>query len=271
MPADMPQDIVSAIEVNDLTKVYRVAVRGNGLGESVKSLIKRKYEERVAVDKISFKVRHGEVVAFVGPNGAGKTTTLKILSGIIRPTDGDARVLGCVPWERRRGFQKRIAMVMGQKAQLWWDLPAQDSFLLQKEIYGIPDALYKSHLSEWVDRLSVSDALQTPLRLLSLGQRMKMELIGALLHEPEVLFLDEPTIGLDLLSQEAIHKFLLELKARGKTTILLTSHYVKDVQVLCDRVIAIREAKIVFEGSLSQLSNSGDLELTLREIYTASH
>lgn len=246
------------IEVKELTKVYKVAKKKGGIAASIKSLIHREYDNLIAVDHVSFKIREGEVVAFIGPNGAGKTSTLKILSGIMYPTSGTVQVSGYIPWQRKADYQRKISMVMGQRAQLWWDLPAVDSFKLQKDIYRIPNDEYSRRLHNLVDILNVSHVLHTPVRLLSLGERMKMELIGALLHNPSVLYLDEPTIGLDMFSQESIHQFLSEIKSKGNTTVMLTSHSLQDIEALCERAIVMNHGAIVYDGSLNQLAGISD-------------
>ncbi len=220
---------------------------------SVKSLLVRKYEEVKAVDDISFSVESGELIGFIGPNGAGKTTTLKSLTGLLYPTKGEVSVLGYTPFERKHAFLKEISLVMGQKNQLLWDLPAIDSFILNKEMYGIADKTFKSQLNELTELLDVKAFLEIPIRKLSLGQRMKMELIGALIHNPKVLFLDEPTIGLDVVVQKNLREFIAEYNKKYEATILLTSHYMKDVEALCKRVIMINHGKILFDGELSKL------------------
>jgi len=200
---------------------------------------------------IDMRVEQGEFVAFLGPNGAGKTTTLKLLSGIITPTAGEARVFGYIPWERDNAFRRRFALVMGQKNQLWWDLPAQESFRLHQQIYRIDPGAFERTRDELVDLLDVRDLLSQPVRELSLGERMKMELTAALLHSPDVLFLDEPTIGLDVVAQHNIQKFLKYYQELRKISILLTSHYMKDIAALCRRVVIIAQGKIIYDGSLS--------------------
>lgn len=242
---------MSIIEVRNLTKSYRVYRKGEGLRASLKGLFHRKYEEVRAVKGINLNVEPGEFVAFLGPNGAGKTTTLKLLSGVIDPTDGEATVMGYVPWQRKNAYRRRFALVMGQKNQLWWDLPAQESYRLQQQIYGVPSDQFRSTLDELTDLLEVGSLLSQPVRELSLGERMKMELIAALLHSPDVLFLDEPTIGLDVIAQHNIQQFLRYYQEKRKITILLTSHYMKDVAALCKRVVVIARGSIEYDGSLS--------------------
>jgi ABC-2 type transport system ATP-binding protein len=241
---------MSVIEIRGLRKSYRVYQKKEGLAASFRSLLHREYRDVPAVKGIDLDVAKGEFVAFLGPNGAGKTTTLKLLSGVITPTSGEARVLGFVPWERDNVYRRRFALVMGQKNQLWWDLPAQESFQLHQKIYRIDPAAFKQTKDELVDLLGVGKLLGQPVRELSLGERMKMELIAALLHSPEVLFLDEPTIGLDVVAQHNIQKFLKHYQQLRGITILLTSHYMKDVAALCKRVVIIAGGEIVHDGSL---------------------
>ncbi|MBM3209101.1 ATP-binding cassette domain-containing protein [Candidatus Shapirobacteria bacterium] len=241
------------IEVKSLKKFYQVHKKEPGLIGSLKSLVARKYEDVKAVDNISFEIEEGELVGFIGPNGAGKTTTLKCLSGLLYPTAGVVSVLDFNPWDRKAAFLKQISLVMGQKNQLWWDLPAMETFILNKEIYEVPETQFEETLGELVKLLEVEDVLKIQVRKLSLGQRMKCELIAALLHSPKVLFLDEPTIGLDVVMQKKIRDFIKEYNRRKKSTIILTSHYMGDVKELCQRVIIIDKGKIVFDGQLSEI------------------
>ncbi|OUT60766.1 putative ABC transporter ATP-binding protein YbhF [Stieleria bergensis] len=257
---------MSIIEVKQLTKSYRVYRKGEGLKQSIKGLFHREYEQVDAVRGIDLKVEAGEFVAFLGPNGAGKTTTLKLLSGVIDPTSGDASVMGFTPWKRDNAYRRRFALVMGQKNQLWWDLPAQESYRLQQQIYGIPADQFCDTMAELTDLLEVKRLLNQPVRELSLGERMKMELIAALLHSPDVLFLDEPTIGLDVIAQHNIQQFLKFYQEQRKITILLTSHYMKDVAALCKRVVVIARGRIEYDGSLSGIIDqfSGHKIVTLQ-------
>jgi ABC-2 type transport system ATP-binding protein len=245
--------IRSPIVVSDLKKYYRVHRKETGLMGSLRSLFKREYEEVKAVDGISFEVNRGELVGFIGPNGAGKTTTLKCLSGLLFPDGGEVSVLGFNPWDRKSEFLKQISFVMGQKNQLWWDLPPMETFLLNKEIYEIDRETFQKNLDELVNLLEVEEILNTQTRKLSLGQRMKCELIASLLHQPKVLFLDEPTIGLDVVMQKKIREFIKKYNKRHQATILLTSHYMGDVQELAERVIIIDKGKIVFDGKLEEI------------------
>ena len=244
---------MSAIEIRNLSKTYRVNRKKEGLWAAVRGLLRPEYEVIHAVRSISLTVERGEFVAFLGPNGAGKTTTLKLLSGIITPTAGTATVLGHVPWKRENAYRRRFALVMGQKNQLWWDLPAAESFRLHQQIYQIPPEQFTRTRDELTDMLGVRHLIHRPVRELSLGERMKMELIAALLHSPEVLFLDEPTIGLDVVAQYTIQQFLREYQTQKKTTVILTSHYMKDVAALCRRVVVIFDGRIIYDGSLSSL------------------
>ena len=242
---------MSAIEIRGLQKSYRVYQKKEGLWASFTGLFQREYRSVEAVRSIDLDVEQGEFVAFLGPNGAGKTTTLKLLSGVISPSGGEARVMGFVPWKRENEYRRRFALVMGQKNQLWWDLPAQESFRLHQKIYRIDPTDFQRTSDELTEMLEVAHLLGRPVRELSLGERMKMELIAALLHSPEVLFLDEPTIGLDVIAQHNIQKFLKHYQEERKITILLTSHYMKDVAALCRRVVIIAQGEIMYDGSLA--------------------
>jgi ABC-2 type transport system ATP-binding protein len=242
---------MAIIEVKNLQKSYRVYQKREGLMQSVRGLFNREYRDVQAVRGIDLQVEQGEFVAFLGPNGAGKTTTLKLLSGVINPTSGTATVMGHVPWERSNEYRRRFALVMGQKNQLWWDLPAQESYRLHQQIYGIDSATFTESLDELTELLGVRELLGQPVRELSLGERMKMELIAALLHSPDVLFLDEPTIGLDVIAQHKIQQFLRYYQEKRKITILLTSHYMKDIAALCKRVVIIASGMIKYDGSLA--------------------
>ncbi|HWY79650.1 MAG TPA: ABC transporter ATP-binding protein [Candidatus Sulfotelmatobacter sp.] len=241
------------ISVSHLTKYYQVHQKEPGFAGSLKSLIHRKYYAAKAVDDISFEIAEGELVGFIGPNGAGKTTTLKCLTGLLYPTDGKVQVLGYIPFERKHSYLKQISLVMGQKNQLWWDLPAIDSFLLNKEIYQIPTEQYNKTINELSELLDVQDILQVQIRKLSLGQRMKCELIAALIHNPRILFLDEPTIGLDVVMQQKLRDFIKAYNETYNATIILTSHYMKDVEELCKRIIIIDHGKILYDGALANI------------------
>jgi ABC-2 type transport system ATP-binding protein len=245
----------AAVHVDVLRKIFDVPEREAGLRAATKSLVRRKMRKVHAVDGISFDIEHGEVVGFLGPNGAGKTTTLKMLSGLLYPTDGEARVLGHVPSKREKDFLRRITLVMGNRNQLQWDLPALDSFELNRAIYRIPRADFGPILDELVELLDAGDLTRKPVRNLSLGERMKVELVGSLLHRPQVLFLDEPTIGLDVTMQKRIRTFIGEYNQRHGATVLLTSHYMADVQALCKRVIVIHHGRILYDGPLTGLAD----------------
>src|SRR5689334_7930746 len=248
-----PRAAGPAIEVQGLTKTYRTYKKAPGFRGAIKGLFKRDYETTHAARDIRFAVEEGELVGFLGPNGAGKTTTLKMLAGLLYPTSGTARVLGYIPWERRDGYRRQFALLLGQKNQLWWDLPARESLELNSKIYGIPPEQFQRSVAEMTEMLDCKDKLGVMVRELSLGERMKMELIASLLHQPKVLFLDEPTIGLDVVSQKTVRNFLREHNSRRKTTILLTSHYMADIQELCRRVIIIDQGSIFFDGKLSEI------------------
>ncbi len=244
---------MSAIEVSGLSKVYRTYRKESGLRGAIKGLVRRKYDETRAADNVSFTIEEGELVGFLGPNGAGKTTTLKILSGLLNPTAGEARVLGFIPWERRNEMKRQFSLVMGQKNALWWDLPAQESLELNRAIYGIERARFQKVVGGLSELLEVGDKMNVMVRELSLGERMKMELISALIHEPKVLFLDEPTIGLDVVSQKRVREFLRVYNQEHKIVTMLTSHYMQDIEELCERVIIIDHGKIFFDGPLEQI------------------
>lgn len=246
---------MSTIKVQNLQKIFKVYDKDAGLKGSIKSLFHKKYRQVKAVDKISFEIDKGELVGFIGPNGAGKTTTLKMLSGLLYPDGGSVEVLGFEPFERKYEFLRKISLVMGQKNQLWWDLPPIETFLLNKEIYEIPEEKFKKTMDSLVEMLDVGKVLKTQVRKLSLGQRMKCELIAALLHQPEVLFLDEPTIGLDVIMQSKVRNFVKEYNQQFNSTIILTSHYMDDVKQLCKRVIVVDEGKLLFDGKLTDLVN----------------
>jgi len=242
------------IEANDLTKTYRVSQKKEGVLGALRGLFRRQYKEVRAVDGVSFTIEPGEMVAFLGPNGAGKTTTLKMLSGLIYPSSGTAQVLGFTPWERADAFRRRFALVMGQKNQLWWDLPAADSFQLHREIYSLPSADFNRTIDELTELFKVKELTRQPVRELSLGERMKMELIAALLHRPQLLLLDEPTIGLDVVAQATIQRCLKDYNASKGVTMLLTSHYMRDVEALCSRVLVISHGKLIYDGPLARIA-----------------
>ena len=253
------------IEVRHLTRIFRTYKKQPGFWGGVRGLFKREFEELAAANDVSFDIGEGEFVGFLGPNGAGKTTTLKMLSGLIYPTSGTARVGGFDPSKRENAYRRIFALVMGQKNQLWWDLPAIESFSLLRHIYGLPQEQYQQTLDELVSLLGVSHKLNVMVRELSLGERMKMELIAALIHRPRVLFLDEPTIGLDVVSQKAVRQFLRDYNRKYRVTILLTSHYMADIKELCERVIVIHKGKKIYDGALDRLeTNSGSRQKIVR-------
>ncbi|HXG76194.1 MAG TPA: ATP-binding cassette domain-containing protein [Gaiellaceae bacterium] len=245
-----------AIEVQELEKVFDVPEREAGLVAAAKSLVRRTTREVRAVDRITFAIEPGEVVGFLGPNGAGKTTTLKMLSGLLYPSGGEARVLGFVPSRRERAFLSRITLVMGNRNQLQWDLPALDSYDLNRAIYRLPQDEFAHMRDELIELLEIGDLVRKPVRQLSLGERMKAEIVGSLLHRPQVLFLDEPTIGLDVTMQKRIRTFVADYNRRYGATVLLTSHYMADVEALCERVVVIHHGRILYDGALAGLAQT---------------
>jgi ABC-2 type transport system ATP-binding protein len=255
--------VVAIIEVDDLSKTFKVPVREQGLRASIRSLVHRQTREVTAVDAVSFTIEPGEVVGFLGPNGAGKTTTLKMLSGLLHPTGGSCRVLGFEPKGRPSELLRQITLVMGNRNQLQWDLPALDSFELNRAIYRIPRPEFTALRDELVDLLEIGELVTKPVRNLSLGERMKVEIAGALLHRPKVLFLDEPTIGLDITMQRRIRAFIADYNTRYGATVILTSHYMADVQALCKRVIVIHHGRLIFDGDLSTLSDQFTTQRTI--------
>jgi len=242
------------IQVNNLSKTYQVPEREGGFGSAVRSFFKRKYKDVKAVQSVNFKIAQGEVVGFLGPNGAGKTTTLKMLSGLLHPTGGNATVLGFTPWELKPEYLRSMTLVMGQRNRLSWDIPAADSFLLNQAIYRLPDDEYQKTYKELDELLELEPLMKKPVRNLSLGERMKCEIAAGLLHRPKVLFLDEPTIGLDITGQVRIREFLREYNKRTGATILLTSHYMADVTALCERIIIIHHGQLKYDGGINDLS-----------------
>src|SRR3990167_8218634 len=261
---------MAVISVEGLTKTFKVVRKEPGLWGSIKALVKREYETVRAVEKVSFDIGAGELVGFIGPNGAGKTTTLKCLSGLLYPTGGDIQVLVYKPWERKSELQKQFSLVMGQKNQLWWDLPPIETWRLQQAIYEIDQASFKQIVAELVNLLQLQRVVSIPVRKLSLGERMKCELVAALLHRPKVLLLDEPTIGLDVVMQKVMRDFIKEYNRDFKATIILTSHYMDDVRELCERVIIINEGTILYDGKLQEVVNRFAREKIITVVFSSS-
>ena len=247
---------MSFIEVSNITKTFKVAKKKSGVKESFKSFFKRDYKIIEAIKDISFKVEKGEIVGYIGPNGAGKSTTIKILSGILTPTSGKCKIGKMIPWENRKEYVKRIGVVFGQRSQLWWDIPAEDTFDLLKDIYDIEENKYQNIKKELVEKLNLKDIINVPVRQLSLGQRMRCEIAASLLHEPEILFLDEPTIGLDAISKQLVRDFIKRINKEKKTTIILTTHDMSDIDALAKRIILIGKGKVLYDGSLKKLKTN---------------
>lgn len=256
------------IQVSHLRKTFRVARRGAGFSQAVKALFRREYEEIHALDDLSFTIRDGEMVGYIGPNGAGKSSTIKVLSGILTPDSGQSLVNGRTPWKDRVAHVKEIGVVFGQRTQLWWDVPVADSFELLKEIYTVPAAIYRENLEELTQLLDLGDLLRTPARQLSLGQRMRCEIAASLLHSPKILFLDEPTIGLDAVSKLAVRDFILRLNRERGTTVLLTTHDMQDIEALASRVLLIGRGKILLDGTLEDIRQGGEsIDETVAQLY----
>lgn len=241
------------IKVQNLSKTFISHTKEPGLSGSIKALFKREIKTKEALKSVNLEIKQGEIIGLIGANGAGKTTLVKILAGIVHPTSGEASVLGFKPWERDNEYRKQMSLIMGQKSQVWWDLPALDSFILLKEIYQIEDSLYKKNLEFLADTLMVKDQLKTQVRKLSLGERMKIELMAALLHRPRVIFLDEPTIGLDISAQKAVREFMKNYQREFKPITILTSHYMEDIKELCPRIVIIKEGEFVYDGALTKI------------------
>ena len=252
------------IKVQNLRKTFVSHTKEPGLKGSIKALVKRDTKIKEALKSVSLEINQGEIIGLIGANGAGKTTLVKILSGIVHPTSGEATVLGFKPWERHNEYRKQMSLIMGQKTQVWWDLPALDSFILLKEIYQIPDSIYKNNLDFLAETLSIKDHLRTQVRKLSLGERMKIELMAALLHQPKVIFMDEPTIGLDISAQKAVREFMKNYQREFKPITILTSHYMEDIKELCQRIVIIKEGEFVYDGELSQVQRMLGDEKCLR-------
>lgn len=255
------------IYLEDVSKIFKIHEKAPGFVASLKSLCNRKWIEKNALTSVNLKINPGEIVGLVGANGAGKTTLIKILTGIISPTSGTVNVMGFTPFERSINLRKQISLIMGQKAQLWWDLPAADCFELIKEIYEIPDDLFKKNLNELIEKLDVKSLLHIQIRRLSLGERMKMELIASLLHDPKVIFLDEPTIGLDITAQKAMRSFIQEYRKTKNPIIVLTSHYMEDIEQLCERIVVLRQGSIVYDGSLKKIKEYASPQIIINVQY----
>ncbi len=258
------------ITMENVCKSYRIAKRNAGFKEACKALFRRSYEEINALQNVSFTIEDGEMVGYIGPNGAGKSSTIKILSGILTPDSGSCLVDGRVPWKNRIGHVRQIGVVFGQRSQLWWDVPVIDSFELLRDIYSIPKEKYQNNLEELTGQLNLGELLKTPVRQLSLGQRMRCELTASLLHGPRTLFLDEPTIGLDAVSKLAVREFILRLNREHGTTVILTTHDMQDIEALTKRVILIGKGRILMDGSVEDIKGGdGGIDETVAELYRA--
>ena len=251
---------MSFIEVRQISKTFKLAKKKSGLKEAFKSFFKREYQYIEAVSDISFSIEKGEIIGYIGPNGAGKSTTIKILSGILNPDKGECIIDGMIPWKDRKKFVKKIGVVFGQRSQLWWDIPTEDTFLLLKDIYDISDEEYQRNKEDLIERLNLKDIINIPVRQLSLGQRMRCEIAASLIHNPEILFLDEPTIGLDAVSKQLVRDFIKKLNKEKQTTIILTSHDTSDITALAKRIILIGKGKVLYDGNLRVLKNKYDTE-----------
>jgi len=251
------------IELRGITKTYRVARRNAGFGQAVKSLFHKEYHLIHALNDVSFTIRDGEMVGYIGPNGAGKSSTIKVMSGILTPDSGECIINGRTPWKERKAHVAQIGVVFGQRSQLWWDVPVIDSFELLKDIYTIPEATYKRNFNELCELLNLSEIVRTPARQLSLGQRMRCEIAASLLHDPKILFLDEPTIGLDAVSKIAVRDFIKTINREKKTTVILTTHDMQDIEALTERILLIGKGRILLDGSISELKRRYDMVKTL--------
>lgn len=249
---------MSFIYVNNISKQFKVVKRPSGLKNAIRSFFKRDYKIIDAIKNVSFKINKGEIVGYIGPNGAGKSTTIKILSGILVPTSGTCKVKGFVPYNQREEYVKKIGVVFGQRSQLWWDIPAEDTFDLLKDVYDIPTKKFNKTKQELIEKLNLKDFINVPVRQLSLGQRMRLEIAASLLHSPEILFLDEPTIGLDAVSKQIVRDFIKKLNKEKKTTVILTTHDMSDIEALARRIILIGKGTVLYDGSLKSLKNKYD-------------
>jgi len=256
------------IELQGITKTFRVARRSGGMKEAVKALFRREYTLVQALKDVSFTIGDGEMVGYIGPNGAGKSSTIKIMSGILTPDSGTCVINGCTPWKDRKRHVKNVGVVFGQRSQLWWDVPVIDSFELLRDIYRVPEGTYKRNCEELCETLELSEILRTPARQLSLGQRMRCEIAASLLHDPEVLFLDEPTIGLDAVSKIAVREFIRRRNREHGTTVILTTHDMQDIEALTERILLIGKGRILLDGSLSELRNRNSSCKTLTVDYS---
>ena len=248
-------EVVKIIEVKGISKTFKVSKRSPGLGKAIKSLFNREYQEIIALDDVSFNINEGDMVGYIGPNGAGKSTTIKIMSGILYPDKGQCIINGRVPWTDRINHVKDIGVVFGQRSQLWWDVPVADSFELLKDIYKVPDAKFKSNLNMLSELLNIGEIIKVPTRQLSLGQRMRCEIAASLIHSPKILFLDEPTIGLDAVSKIAVRDFIKTINKENKTTVILTTHDTQDIEALTKRIILIGRGKVLLDGNLDELKH----------------
>ena len=257
------------IQAEHLQKTFRVRKRNAGFKNAAKAFFSREYEEIHALNDVSFRIEDGEAVGYIGPNGAGKSSTIKILSGILTPDSGTCVIDGRVPWKDRRAHVSQIGVVFGQRSQLWWDAPIIDSFELIRDIYAVAEDVYKRNLRDLTDLLNLSEILKTPARSLSLGQRMRCEIAASLLHDPRILFLDEPTIGLDAVSKIAVREFVLDMNKRRGTTVILTTHDMQDVEALAQRVLLIGKGRILLDGTLDDIrrGGSGQIDETLAALY----
>lgn len=266
---------MSFIEVKHINKTFKVAERKSGLKSAIKSFFKRDYRYIKAIEDISFSIKKGEIVGYIGPNGAGKSTTIKILSGILLPDSGSCKIGKLTPWKDRKEYVKNIGVVFGQRSQLWWDIPAEDTFDLLKDIYNIPDDLYQKNKEELIETLNLKDIINIPVRQLSLGQRMRCEIAASLLHSPSLLFLDEPTIGLDAVSKEIVRNFVKKINKEKKVTVILTTHDMADITSLAKRIILIGKGKVLYDGSLLKLKNKYDttkyVEITTKDTINIEH